>query len=149
MSDNTWGTIITYDGEPEDIDGTPFTDWMEEHIGAGLGDRSDGTLHFSGEVRLGSIVLFGADSDAVADRLIALGVSFVAWEDPKYEWLGSLVAFTPSLGRFDAACDSDGNVVLRAEEVRELFHLTDEERDRRLGGPWDRHLDATSAAGRA
>jgi hypothetical protein len=45
-------------------------------------------------------------------REAAPGASFVLWEDPAYEWLGTLYAYAPDLGVFTAECDQDGTVVL-------------------------------------
>ena len=54
----------------------------------------------------------GSASD-IAGELIAAapGVSFVLWEDPAYQWLGTLEAHAPGLGDYSAECDSDGRCV--------------------------------------
>jgi hypothetical protein len=50
-----------------------------------------------------------AHDDYATDIIEAApGATFVCWTDPKYEWLGGLVMYTPNLGRFDADCDANG-----------------------------------------
>jgi hypothetical protein len=58
-------------------------------------------------------------ADELAPRLeqAAPGCSFVLWEDPKYEWLGSIRAYTPALGSFAADCDASGQPVFTLSEV--------------------------------
>lgn len=48
----------------------------------------------------------------------APGCSFILWEDPAYQWLGSLWAYAPDLGSFTAECDADGTVTLSPDEIR-------------------------------
>ena len=62
-------------------------------------------------------------ADEHADNLIAAapGCSFVLWEDPKYEWLGSVEAYTPELGRFTAECDANGTPVLTPEAIKAMI----------------------------
>jgi len=60
------------------------------------------------------------DYDGVIRTLEAWGCSFAMWEDPKFEWLGSLHMFTPALGCFGSECDADGNTVLSPVKVRAL-----------------------------
>ena len=50
----------------------------------------------------------------------------VAWEDPKYEWLGQI--FRWKRGResvFSASCDADGQVVVTETEIRKAFAADD------------------------
>ena len=58
-------------------------------------------------------------ADELAPRLeeAAPQCSFVLWEDPKYEWLGSIRAYTPALGSFAADCDASGQPVFTLSEV--------------------------------
>jgi len=84
-----------------------------------------------------------AEELAAELREAAPGASFVLWEDPAYEWLGSLQAYTPELGEFAGECDADGQVVAvlagilaeidkvagDAAAIRAALH-------RAMGGPW-------------
>lgn len=52
-------------------------------------------------------------ADELAAELIdaAPGVKFTLWTDPVKEFLGTLVRYTPELGRHDAECDAEGQGV--------------------------------------
>ena len=58
----------------------------------------------------------------VASRIIDRfpEVSFECWNDPAYDYLGGLVMYTPELGRWEGECDSDGNAVLTASQIKGL-----------------------------
>lgn len=90
----------------------------------------------------------GAASD-IASALIeeAPGCCFVLWEDPKYEWLGSLYAYTPELGLFSAACDAGGQPVLTRSEIAQLIADASEGLSARQGGTMLRQI--TEALGAA
>jgi len=45
------------------------------------------------------------------------GISFTVWEDPAYEWLGSVRAYTPDLGSYAAECTADGTPVLEYGQI--------------------------------
>ena len=85
-------------------------------------------------------------ADFIAKELIeaAPGCSFVLWEDPKYEWLGSLNAYTPELGHFTAECDANGRPVYTAAEITSMIAAAgDVDRagliahiERATGGAW-------------
>jgi uncharacterized protein DUF3145 len=62
------------------------------------------------------------DDAGLAQELVDLGATFECWEDPKYEWLGSYHAHVPGLGLFSGECDADGNVVVSAQDLRELIN---------------------------
>lgn len=91
---------------------------------------------------------------AAALRSAAPGCSFVLWEDPKYEYLGTACAYAPDLGPFEANCDSDGTPVFSLGEVMSLLNQAREEHlapehlpefmRLHLGGPW---YDRWHAAG--
>lgn len=68
------------------------------------------------------------------------------WEDPKYEWLGSVFLFAPSLGEFSADCDAHGNPVFSAQALRQLIDRIRAGEDvcRRLGEPWEQLLEEMS-----
>jgi len=77
----------------------------------------DGRLAAPGELHIGTPYterLAALDAaDELAAELIdaAPGVKFTLWTDPAYEWLGTLVRYTPELGRHDAECDAEGQGV--------------------------------------
>jgi hypothetical protein len=55
----------------------------------------------------------GAPGEDLAEALAALdGVAFRVWDDPDYEFLGTLHMHTPELGRFSVECNSDGYALL-------------------------------------
>lgn len=80
----------------------------DDHLGLGLTYMNDQT-------RCGS-------AQEIAQHLqqVAPDASWQVWEDPKYEWLGTLFRFTPALGLFAANCDAAGTPVFTDERVLEL-----------------------------
>jgi hypothetical protein len=48
------------------------------------------------------------------------GVTFMMWEDPRYEWLGELFLHHPELGSYEGTCDSDGNSLLTDYQFRQM-----------------------------
>lgn len=87
-------------------------DWDYPRPAAGLSL----TRAYTGNAAVGT-----AGTIAAELREAAPGCSFVVWEDPKYQWLGSLEAYTPALGRFSADCDSDGVVLCTLTEATRLI----------------------------
>lgn len=83
----------------------------------------DGPLAKAGELHIGtpytSRGATGDESEHLADALIdaAPGASFTTWTDPKYEWLGVVVRYTPDLGRHQADCDQQGQAVFGEQEI--------------------------------
>lgn len=85
----------------------------------------------------------GQTADIASDLIEAApGATFVIWEDPNHEWLGSVCMYAPDLGRYDAECDADGNPVF---EISSLLEKADQqatvgdfrEQLEKLGGkPW-------------
>lgn len=55
--------------------------------------------------------------DTWASALAETGATFLAWEEPDYEFLGDYFANTPELGLFAASCDANGSVVIEADEL--------------------------------
>ena len=72
-----------------------------------------------GEYLATEISCGSADEYATALIKAAPGASFVLWEDPAYQWLGSLRAYAPDLGEYAAECDANGIVTLTPEEIRQ------------------------------
>lgn len=52
----------------------------------------------------------------------APGATWIMWEDPKYEWLGDVAVYTPELGLYTQACDSDGNPVFTDLEIESVLN---------------------------
>lgn len=59
------------------------------------------------------------DGAGIARRLreAAPGCSFMAWEDPAYEYPGSVEAYAPALGAYSGSCDGAGLTVLTFSEI--------------------------------
>lgn len=74
-----------------------------------------GEMYMQPEMSCGSAQEYG-------NRIMeaAPGASFVLWEDPKYEWLGDLVAYAPDLGVYSSECDANGTPVKFPSELREI-----------------------------
>lgn len=49
---------------------------------------------------------------------------FSIQEDPKYEWLGAVLLFTPELGPWMCSSDADGSPVATTEAVAEMLDTT-------------------------
>ena len=67
------------------------------------------------------------------------GASFYLWEDPAYEWLGDVYAYTPALGMFTAECDSNGEPMFRLSDVLATIGTANGDAEavkRAMGGPW-------------
>jgi hypothetical protein len=83
-------------------------------------------------------------NEVIANALIAAapGCSFAAWSDPKYEFDGAMTMYTPELGRFDGACDSNGNIHWTNEEISQFFGATPipDRVEKALGLTWQRVL---------
>lgn len=79
-----------------------------------------GEAYTANEIRCGS-------TEEIAEQLAetAPNASWECWEDPKYEWLGALVRFTPNLGLFTHDCDADGLARFTPKEVASLAVLPD------------------------
>lgn len=74
-----------------------------------------GEMYMNPEMSCGS-------ADEYHARLMeaAPGASWVLWEDPKYEWLGSMNAYAPDLGEYGSECDANGQPVKFPGELREI-----------------------------
>lgn len=89
-------------------------DILEEY---GLG--WDDGVHLGEQAMIEETSCGSSDEITSALREQAPGTSFTVWEDPKYEWLGSLNVVAE--GRyFSAVCDSSGNAVWTSEQVLKM-----------------------------
>lgn len=104
-------------------------------------------------IELGDLMLAEEVSCGCSDELASLlescapQSSFTIWEDPKYEWLGSLNLLTPELGRFTAECDANGRAVFTETEVQNMVanHTGTDLADnlmRASGAAWRRVLES-------
>lgn len=100
-----------------------------------------GRPNVSNEVSCGS-------ADELAGTLMetAPGASFELWEDPKYEWLGSLWRYTPDLGAFSAECDADGNPQYDANWIMGRLEKGEAITPADVGVPWRAALTALEEA---
>lgn len=108
----------------DDEDGTPLT------------DRS----YYQHEISCGYI---DGDYDGLWEMFEAAGISYIVNDEPKYEWLGTLRQFTPSLGVFTAECASDGNPVIGYTTIKALIDKAESAEQLQkmllgaIGLPWD------------
>jgi Protein of unknown function (DUF3145) len=133
MSDRTNFQVYVYEC-PEDqreAAAAAITDIYDPDEGS-TDDLAEGITVY--EARVGT-----ADEVAAKLREAAPGASFYLWEDPCYEWLGDMYAYTPELGIFTAACDSYGEPVFKLSEVvvvvREAKGMLPVIQ-RKMGAPW-------------
>lgn len=166
MSDRSYAQVIVYDC-PEDQRAEAHaaiyeafgSEGINEHPSVDTMPESENVMAHGRFVPAEELVLgdrYGDDecsldmNETIADALIeaAPGATFAAWVDPKYEYAGALTAYTPALGRFDAACDADGNTTITGATVRRL--MADSTHDLRdalraaLGLAWDEAIDAAA-----
>jgi len=133
MSDRTYAQlrILALPDDWTPADDTEARDLMADE---GFETEADGydlrALWTVDEMSVGSM-------EPIADALAALGITFEAWEDPKYEWLGAYYAHVPSLGMFAHDCDADGRPRFTAEEFSRILTLPEPDRLAALGQPWE------------
>jgi hypothetical protein len=110
-----------------------------------------GEAYSAGDIRCGT-------ADELAGQLVdrAPGTAFTVYEEPAYEWMGTVVTYVPGLelppdrdGRpregvvcWGASCDADGNGVWTAEQIREAIAAGPEHLAVMLGEPWDAAIGA-------
>lgn len=143
MSDYSALTLTVYDCPPEQRETV-----LETMRTYGIGDdegNGDG-LRFGVDYHD-----FEARLDAYAEVAGVLmteapGASFRIWNDPKYEWLGGLMLYTPDLGAWGHNCDADGQPVFSVDEVLKIAEMQPDERRRALGLEWSDAL-ASKASG--
>jgi hypothetical protein len=63
-------------------------------------------------------------------------VAFTVYEQPAYEWVGTICTYVPELGLFTAACDANGDVLLTQKDVLALESQPHDVRHMELGVPW-------------
>jgi hypothetical protein len=68
------------------------------------------------------------NGDADEDRE-PLQFGFTTWQDPKYEYPGTLHRYFPGGSLFTADCDADGNVTVTVDKIRKAVTETDSRDD--------------------
>lgn len=83
------------------------------------------------------------ETTAAAIRAAAPGAAWRTWVDPKYEYDGILIMYTPELGVFEYACNAQGDAVFTATDIlsveaRRASEATEEsvETSHAFGVPW-------------
>lgn len=149
MGDRTNMQITVYDCPPDQVDAVldliaDYGLW-EGDFGMGVPELTELVLG----VQYGGVEVYCGSSDEIALGLVeqAPGASWEVWEDPKYEWLGSLNRYTPALGLWGAECDAEGqpqftpDVILA--KIKELGPETPiGQLEAWLGEPWQQALGA-------
>lgn len=79
-----------------------------------------------------------ASATELANELITYApeVAFTVYEEPAYEWVGTICTYVPELGLFTAGCDTDGDPLFTQKHVLELEGKPDDVRQQALGVPW-------------
>jgi len=82
----------------------------------------------------------------LADEIIkaAPGAWFQAWTDPSEGALGTLVQYTPELGKFEAYCDADGQPHFTAHEVLQAAKLGEVGAKVLTGYAWSQVLNGSA-----
>jgi hypothetical protein len=142
MSDRTSHTLIVHQTTPEEAGA--FLTVIEEYGLDEFGPDVD-----AGDVALGEKYMcdehpVGGSTDAATYlEKHAPNSVWTVWEDPKYEWLGSVYVHAPGLGSWTAACDANGIGYFSADEIRAA--VRDGELDALLGAEWDAAVAAAQA----
>lgn len=102
-----------------------------------------GWAYMAAEVSCGS-----ADEIASTLQSTAGDAAWTVWEDPKYEWLGTVTRHHPRLGSWSAECTSEGQGVFFADQIVSL--LEDRPKlDELLGMAWRSELTALDETNRS
>lgn len=116
MSDRTFMNLIIVDANDDQLD--QIKTILEHHIGDYF-DREDYApgAHFGFEE-----VVCGRVRDAAEDlRNNVPGTSWKMWDEPAYEWLGTVLKYTPDLGLFSHDCDNEGTPLFDPDEIETIL----------------------------
>lgn len=137
MGDRTSFQVVIYDCPPEQA--SAVLDIINNYgLGVDWGNGETQTdVLFLGQLYTEHEMSCGT-SDEMANLLQdeAPGASWELWEDPKYEWLGGLYRYTPSLGKFFADCDAAGSPQFTEEQVWRWRAADEDELAIHIGRPW-------------
>ncbi|WP_298800409.1 hypothetical protein [uncultured Pseudonocardia sp.] len=113
----------------------------EQPLTAGADRIALGGLYRADEISCGS-----AEEIAAQLGQTAPGSTWTVWEDPKYEWLGSVSIQVPGLGTWSAECDANGVAQFPAAQI---LSVVDDRAglDQLLGVAWSRAVEALPAQG--
>jgi len=91
----------------------------ERSLGEFFGDEDAVVL---GEQYLAPEESFGSAEELAAELVAAAPeVAFLAWEDPRYKWLGTVFAYVPGVGQFTGPCDAQGTPLWTTDQVLGLL----------------------------
>lgn len=137
MSDRSPLTLDIHDALPEAY-ARAVAEVFGNHTGYDIDAKTiveitePGTTWLSADdMRLGTAEDIATDlmalmsGDADEDRA-PLQFGFTVWQDPKYEYPGTLHRYFPGGSLFTADCDADGNVAVSADQVRKAIAATDD-----------------------
>ncbi|WP_430787148.1 DUF3145 family protein [Actinoplanes sp. G11-F43] len=135
MSDRSPLTLDLHDALPQNY-AQAAADVFSEHTGHDVDAKTiteitqPGTTWLSADdMRLGTAediatdLMRLMDGDADEERE-PLQFGFTVWQDPKYEFAGTLYRFIPGGSLFAADCDADGNVTVTADSIRQAVTTT-------------------------
>lgn len=150
MGDRTSMRAVIYDCPPENAG--LVLDALNEYFGRYTGDGE-----VPADFDAGVLTLFAqhetyetsvGNSAELSSALQEIsGVAFEVSEDPKYEFLGDVHCYVPSLGYWHASAESGGGAVFTGEEILKWFDtdLSREQIQEKLGQPWTTALAALEA----
>lgn len=146
MSDRTCATATIHFCPPHRRRGV-----LKILVSHGLDDETpeaDGTTAEGvtvGEAYVCHEIPCGSAAECVDDLIhCAPEVAFTIYEDPAYEWVGTVWIYVPGLGLFVAACDTSGEPMFTQQQVLALESGPDEVRRAGLGVPWRDAIAALS-----
>jgi hypothetical protein len=128
---NFW---VTLDHEPAPDELTRVQEIAEAYGSIDL-DVSSAALGDSGEWNVGGIYCEGIpdEADGIADELHEAfpdAIEVRCWDDPKYEWLGTLAVYRRGEPEArTASCDANGTAVYTASEIVEVAEKTKAEHE--------------------
>lgn len=111
MGDRTALQVIVHDAHPDEV--SAIFEALEQYTQVTT-------------IELGDVMLIEEASCGSSDELASALASeapqscFTIWEDPKYDWLGSLNMIHRDLGTFTAECDSNGFAQFTEETVHKI-----------------------------
>lgn len=128
---NFW---VTLDHEPAPHELARVHEIVEGYGSIAL-DVSSGAVGDAGEWNVGGFYCEGIpdEADGIADELHEAfpdAVEVRCWDDPKYEWLGTLTVYRRGEPEGRAAsCDADGAAVYTASEIVKVAEKTKAEHE--------------------
>jgi hypothetical protein len=143
----TYLTVIVYD--TTSAEAGVIRGLLNDAALTGDDTAPDGEVVVLGRAYTANHALLSAGDAADQLEADAPGSTWQVWSDPEADELGELIRYTPLRGRFDAACDADGDPCLSGKEldmlVAEAAGGDPARAAAMIGRPWAEQFTALAA----